>query len=85
MTVARTGIQLGGNKYRATRTDEKEKSFPVEPSVRVPDFQDMQGNIIKPKWVEINREAVVKIPRPDPKFVASRYPHQLPAVRSSHE
>ena len=39
---------------------------PVEPSVRAPDFQDMQGNIIKPKWVEINREAVVKIPRPDP-------------------
>ena len=26
MTVACTGIQLGGNKYRATRTDEKEKS-----------------------------------------------------------
>ena len=30
MTVACTGIQLGGNKYRATRTDEEEKSFPVE-------------------------------------------------------
>lgn len=58
---------------------------PVEPSVRAPDFQDMQGNIIKPKWVEINREAVVKIPRPDPKFVANRYPYQLPAVRGNHE
>eukprot|EP00434_Breviolum_minutum_P010848 symbB.v1.2.009564.t1/scaffold598.1/size183230/6 len=52
---------------------------PVGPEVVIPDFQDLDGNIVKGHWVEANFDAFSESNRPAPVFAANRYPYQLPA------
>jgi len=53
---------------------------PVGPEVDVPDVEDLEGNIVKPFWVEVNWEqfAASGARRPGPVFRPNRYPYQLP-------
>lgn len=57
---------------------------PVGPDVVMPDFQDLEGHIVKAQWIEANFNDFrdLRKPRPAPVFAANRYPYQLP-IRSA--
>jgi hypothetical protein len=62
----------------------------VGPEVIVPELQDLEGNIVKPKWVECDwrQYESLRLPRPSMVLRANKYPYQLPessAPKQAHE
>jgi hypothetical protein len=55
---------------------------PVSSDVVVPQYQDEDGQIVKPKWIEADWDAFQASgrPRPPPALQPNRYPYQLPLV-----
>jgi len=53
---------------------------PVGPEVPVPDVEDLEGNLVRPSWVEVDWERFMSsgAGRPGPAFRPNRYPYQLP-------
>lgn len=54
---------------------------PVDPEIIVPDFLDLEGNLVKGNWQEADFssfQGANALPRPGPFFGSNRYPYQLP-------
>ncbi|CAE7944807.1 unnamed protein product, partial [Symbiodinium sp. KB8] len=48
----------------------------VGPEVVIPEFRDLDGQLVKPVWMEADFSGAFE--RPKPVFAANRYPYQLP-------